>query len=138
MRTAKCSGGKRGLSMIAAGSPVVPVSPKTTGQNAQKGHPVTMPRVHVGLDLKYKPGKGFVRGLKQAAVLLKWAGLGRQLQKGLEKRFDAEVIERAAEEYRREISCEKTAPIEGVPCSRHQRDVLTQLITERFAQERRK
>jgi hypothetical protein len=77
------------------------------------------------LDLKNKSGEGFICGLEQRSVLLKRAGLRRQIQERLQKRFDAEVIESAAEEDRREISCQKPAPVKRVACSGHKCNVLT-------------
>lgn len=79
----------------------LPVRCKTTsipGQihqnNADKGDPVTMVRVHVGLDLEHKTGKFIVGWLNDLVITsLMSSGFRRILQIRLQERFDPEIGE---------------------------------------------
>ena len=80
--------------------------------NTQKRHPIAMLRVHVRLNLEHKAGELVVRRLHDPLRAHARARRGRELEEPVQKWLDAEVRQRAPEEYRRELAGEKAVAIE--------------------------
>ena len=80
------------------------------GADAQEGHAVAVLRVHVRLDLEDEAGEGLGSSARVDAGRSSVArpGGGASSMQRLEERLDAEVVERAAEEDRRDVAARGT------------------------------
>ena len=76
------------------------------GADADKGDAVAMAGVQVRVDLEHEAGEILLVGIDDALVRGPAAGRGRDLGKGVEQFLDAEVVDGAAEEDRREFAAQ--------------------------------
>src|SRR5437867_12851485 len=68
--------------------------------DADERDAVAVARIHVRLNLEDEPGELFVGGRYHADVARAWLRRRRQRHERVEKRLEAEIRERAAEEHR--------------------------------------
>ena len=95
--------------------------------DAHEGNPVAMLGVHVRLDLEHEAREVGVRRVDQAVRRLARGGSRRELHEFPQERLDAEVGERAREEYRRQRTGKHRRFAERVPGLVEQRDVVHEL-----------
>jgi len=101
--------------------------------NAQKRDPVSVLRVHVGLDFENVPRKLSVRRLHRPIRAFPGSRRGRQAQEVFQKRPHAEVVDGAAEKDRRQLSGQHLRMIEGIAGNVQQFQFLRQLLRQFFA-----
>src|SRR6476619_2643602 len=74
--------------------------------DADEGNAVTMPRVHVRLDLEHEAGEPGRLRIDDFSVRLTRARLGGVREETVEEHLHAEIVDRAAEKDRRELAVE--------------------------------
>ena len=97
------------------------------GTDADECDAVPVGRIHIGLNLKGKAGKGGLGGLHLPGDGHPWTGRRRQFHEGVEEFADAEVVDGAAKKDRRLTGLEEFAMIERISGALHQFDVRPQL-----------
>ena len=95
------------------------VALEAAAADAQKGHPVAVARIHVGLDLEHEArelirfridGRGFGRARARGQA---GPRRGRHIQERVEEKLHAEIGHRAAEEHGRGIAAQHRVAIEA-------------------------
>ena len=104
--------------------------------DADKGDPVSVGLVHIGLNLEDEGRESVFHGVHRALVRHAGRRRGRHLQEVLQKDLDTEVVERGAKKYRRQHSCPDRLDVEVRAGSVQQFHFFAQLLRRVFAQFR--
>ena len=128
----KC--GRRGELDVFAGAymQVRFIAFENSRTNLQEGDPVAVVRVHVRMDFKEESGQfGFVR-VDVALRRMRFPRRRGDVDKTVEQLADAEIVQRAAEENRRDRSGPVTVQFERRIDPFDQFQVVAQMLRERF------
>ena len=106
----------------------LPVCLKLSGDDAHKGDSVPMGLVHVGLDLKDKGGKVFVKGIDHIIPGFPGQGSGRHAEKLLQEGLHTEVGRGGAEKHRRQLAVAHPVQVEVTGGPVQQFDLIHQLV----------
>ena len=97
------------------------------GTHTQEGNAVPMTRVHIGLNLKDKPGKVRLRRFHATSPGIATERSRRPLNERFQHIFDAEIINSGSEKHRALLGMQEFFQIKGFACTLNQFDGITHL-----------
>ena len=99
---------------------------KSPGANPEERDAIPVLRVHVGLDLEHEAREPRIVGQQHAGRRHAWSRRRGQFDESIQKRLDAKVVHRAAEEHRRDLAAQKDRGVERVARALQQRNLVQQ------------
>ena len=105
------------------------------GADTHKGHSVSVVRVHVRLDLKYKTGEEVFCRLDNAFGCLVALRARSDLEELFQERLDTEVRDRGSEEYRCQFACEDLFEIKRIAGHIEKLDIVLQRLIVMLVQD---
>ena len=100
---------------------------------AHEGDPVAVSLVHVCLDLENKGGELVGERIDDLVAGLARQGRHGHVKKALQKRLNAEVVERRAEEHGAELAVAHLINVEFIACAVEQLNIVAQSSAQFFA-----
>ena len=104
------------------------VAHELAGTDAHERDAVTVGLVHVRLDLEHERGKARLERVDRAVGRCARQRRHRHVQEVFQKRLNAEVRQRGAEEHRAEAAGAHLIEVEGIACAVEQLNVLGELF----------